>query len=767
MMDIPLAKLAANAFPLVPIRACQFIPPDSMRFCDSVIAKKGPISASQAWFAQTSAYYKVHQPGSLIDTIEIVGQIIVPPRYISFTSYGALSFTLRDTASNNSGAWMSIFVRPAAAADTTALIGSDLLTFSPGDIIRLRGYVDEFPTSNFASYTEFVPFASTFIADPNRSPMTKCVEYIGTKPIPQPDKVAAVQFMHGGYNGSGSNIQASTGEPWEDCYVYFTNLTVSSIINTTNGTFSMVDLDGNEIGMMDGSTWFTTRTSSASGSSVPYRDPASTYTLPTVGQNIDMIRGYIATNSGSDSPRGYRIYPVFPGDIVFGKIKPAINTHRRNPVALTSTDTATIMVKAYKQSGGAKLQSVTMKYRINNSVWVSVAMTGPNPADSTWKGVIPPQPSGTTVNYFFAASDSAGLVATYASAARGSAAIDTLQGFFLYTVKNTSLTIYDIQYTPFSNGMSGLIGDTAIVNGVVTADSSTLNAANTSGTTPWYIQNGSTPWNGLWVTGSDSTLYKLKAGDSVQVKGVVSENLDGLTGQTATVTRLNNATAVRFASGKTLPHAIVLQSGDVGSAGNGSVKAEPYEGMVVRFNNVTVTDTLPTFSDATEFAVNDGSGPVIVRGSDGKAKYSNNRGDIATKKILQIGDKFSYVQGIFYSSFNAYKIVIRDNNDYGNYTSVGVKEIQGVVPVKFALEQNYPNPFNPSTAIEYSIPVSGMTTLKIYNLLGQEVISLINGYQSSGKHVVQFNAERLSSGVYFYRLQSNANSVIKKMMLLK
>jgi hypothetical protein len=89
------------------------------------------------------------------------------------------------------------------------------------------------------------------------------------------------------------------------------------------------------------------------------------------------------------------------------------------------------------------------------------------------------------------------------------------------------------------------------------------------------------------------------------------------------------------------------------------------------------------------------------------------------------------------------------------------------VPAVYALSQNYPNPFNPSTLIQFALPVSGLTTLKVYNLLGQEVATLVNDVRAAGTHTVKFDAGHLSSGVYFFRVQSGSFAAVKRMMLLK
>ncbi|MBI2420429.1 MAG: T9SS type A sorting domain-containing protein, partial [Ignavibacteriales bacterium] len=89
------------------------------------------------------------------------------------------------------------------------------------------------------------------------------------------------------------------------------------------------------------------------------------------------------------------------------------------------------------------------------------------------------------------------------------------------------------------------------------------------------------------------------------------------------------------------------------------------------------------------------------------------------------------------------------------------------VPVVFALQQNYPNPFNPETKIVYSIPRTGKVVLDVYDILGSRITTLVNTVQDAGAHSVQFNAAMLPSGMYFYRLQAEGNTAIRKMMLIK
>lgn len=106
-----------------------------------------------------------------------------------------------------------------------------------------------------------------------------------------------------------------------------------------------------------------------------------------------------------------------------------------------------------------------------------------------------------------------------------------------------------------------------------------------------------------------------------------------------------------------------------------------------------------------------------------------------------------------------------DLNWFGMATTV--RDNGGVTPTEFSLAQNYPNPFNPSTTIKFKLSAKAMTTLKVYNVIGQEVASLINGEIAAGNHEVDFDASHLSSGVYFYTLHAGNFVETKKMMLMK
>lgn len=112
---------------------------------------------------------------------------------------------------------------------------------------------------------------------------------------------------------------------------------------------------------------------------------------------------------------------------------------------------------------------------------------------------------------------------------------------------------------------------------------------------------------------------------------------------------------------------------------------------------------------------------------------------------------------------------------YWTYTWLGgyptsVRKDDGVVAKSYMLSQNYPNPFNPSTEIRYAIAQPGIVHLKVYDIIGREVATLVNEYQNAGTYVARLDAstgKRLASGVYFYTIEAGSFHNVKKMMLLK
>ena len=123
-------------------------------------------------------------------------------------------------------------------------------------------------------------------------------------------------------------------------------------------------------------------------------------------------------------------------------------------------------------------------------------------------------------------------------------------------------------------------------------------------------------------------------------------------------------------------------------------------------------------------------------------------------------------EAISYGSY-AYRLKQIDNDGTFEYSDI-IEVNAGIIPAGFALEQNYPNPFNPATIIKFAVDADIPTSLKVYDILGNEIAQLFNETTEPGKvYEIEFDASKLSSGVYYYRLSTPQKSLVRKMLLLR
>jgi hypothetical protein len=149
-----------------------------------------------------------------------------------------------------------------------------------------------------------------------------------------------------------------------------------------------------------------------------------------------------------------------------------------------------------------------------------------------------------------------------------------------------------------------------------------------------------------------------------------------------------------------------------------------------------------------------------IGGGDNEGGYGNNHieniSDAAT--TFTLATQWGSIDPLFYDTWDY---------ELKKPKPTGVEVARSGIPVEFTLDQNFPNPFNPATVIQYSIPKESQVTLKIYNMLGQEVMTLVNEQQKAGYYKFTLNASKLASGVYFYQVVADKYVATKKMLLLK
>lgn len=203
--------------------------------------------------------------------------------------------------------------------------------------------------------------------------------------------------------------------------------------------------------------------------------------------------------------------------------------------------------------------------------------------------------------------------------------------------------------------------------------------------------------------------------------------------------------------------------------------------------------TMPEAKDFNVWLLNDNKSFVHTVDSAnniGNPSYSyidnpltNNNPDanILVTAILKSSPYHSHVQGVWYSSAAAKWVLYNEDisaqtigakyivyvaNSSGLPTSVD-DENNSVAVNNFELQQNFPNPFNPTTQIRFSLAEQSQVTLKVYNILGKEIATLVNDVKGAGVHEVSFNGTGLASGVYFYTLQTGKFTQTNKMILVK
>ncbi len=200
------------------------------------------------------------------------------------------------------------------------------------------------------------------------------------------------------------------------------------------------------------------------------------------------------------------------------------------------------------------------------------------------------------------------------------------------------------------------------------------------------------------------------------------------------------------------------------------------DGRVIAFSG-GVHGTVPV--EMTSFVASVNGKDVLLNW--GTATELNNKGFRIERRTAENNfNLVSFIQGKGTTTQpNQYSFVDK-NVEYGTYyyrlaqidfggrvTYSREVEVNVELPIKFSLEQNYPNPFNPSTKISWQSPINGLQTLKVYDVLGKEVATLVNEYRQAGSYEVEYDASKLSTGVYFYQLKSGNYVATKKMILLR
>ncbi len=279
----------------------------------------------------------------------------------------------------------------------------------------------------------------------------------------------------------------------------------------------------------------------------------------------------------------------------------------------------------------------------------------------------------------------------------------------------------------------------------------------------WYINGSTTGISGYEITYSTSDVFAT----SVTTTTTSTTNTLSLTGLTAGATyywKVRSHYSGSTYSGFSSTYHFTVDPG--------ASSVVPIPGSPT--NQVTINTVAPVLSWALPVQSESELTYTI--------EYSTSADFSDVQTIDNVSTPFKQVSGLQANTNYYWRVKsTASNGDVSGYSPVGIFNTNGVTgvndevdqtPTEFAVKQNYPNPFNPTTTIKYQLPKASYVSIKVYDILGSEVATLVNGNVSAGYHSVIWNATdnsgaKVNSGVYFYRVSTNSNVVVKKMLLLK
>jgi len=288
------------------------------------------------------------------------------------------------------------------------------------------------------------------------------------------------------------------------------------------------------------------------------------------------------------------------------------------------------------------------------------------------------------------------------------------QNTIVNCINNTLFNFGKVKTGFYTNNLvvnSACIGDTSTPGGMLMADPRTDTPQSlTISNNNWYIDTAIT------------NMYKTIKPPFALFTPRRRNLMDSTVTRISAATRSKNDTiAVAFVTGLTVPTATVLSMHDTSKTQTNNQKTN-----------------LPAAPGSIEF---------------NQTHYALNLTYPTTSPLYTAGTKGQRI-----GSWLDWKAVVNGIGDDGQ---------AGGIPSRYSLNQNYPNPFNPSTAISYQLSANSRVSLKVFDLLGREIATLVNGTFSAGSHTVQWDASSQPSGVYMYRLEVNGVSMTKKMVLTK
>lgn len=393
--------------------------------------------------------------------------------------------------------------------------------------------------------------------------------------------------------------------------------------------------------------------------------------------------------------------------------------------------------------GDASISKATLHYQVDDGQWASTSMM--QTGDTGYEASIPGQSVGSQVRYYVSAETNTGLTAMNPA----NAVQDTT--FYNFAVWKDSTEVLSLD---FEGSQGALPTDHSIYNNTVEVFGNAKYSSGFNGNGSAFEFDGDSTYiesNSPYLTSSSFTVdMKFMAQDSLPTNGQRLIAKEG-----------NPWYQVNYqlwfqGGGTVVPASFVPGQGFIGGP--------------LTFQDTTI---VPDKWYRVVYSLDQDSAFAHLYSSDGtiiSSKGTVITGDAGaniTNGPLHIGSADVPNSGLYFRG------KVDDIHIY-NYVPDSLRVPTAIqpdnpnqLPAKLTLKQNYPNPFNPTTNIKYGLSRAEKVTLKVYDVLGREVATLVNGRQQVGMHTVNFDASNLSSGMYIYRLSSGKTTRVRKMLLIK
>jgi Secretion system C-terminal sorting domain len=664
-------------------------------------------------------------PLYLNDTVRVRG-VVITNGGLNLTTGQTRWIWIRDVTASPSTPFGNMTVR---ATGPTAPV--DINTLVSGDTIEVTGIVQEFNGSNAGN------------GETQLNPIPGGVVSISEDPGPAPQAfIVGVGQLNGALNTNGNPTNNITsGEKLEGNFVEIHDVQVVSVdLSVADRCRILVkDAAGNHIWIYD-----RFKTQRISEGFVP----------PNVGDSYTSVKGVIegwknGCPGNANGNRGYNLNPFSLEHYVKGASSPAIGNVRKSKACPSSTDAVTVSADV---TDDGSVSSVEVLYSTNGNTYTPLTATA---LGTRYSATIPAQSNGTMVRYYFRAKDNLNNTTVQPNVPANTPSL-------FYAVNGVGCTIKDIQFTPFSNGRSGYVGDTVTLRGIITASAEATNLGYV-----YMQQRGINAWGGIWVTGG-TLITSLAVGDSVELRGNVEEYF-GLT----RIANISSASVIVPAASTTPITPFAVNPAEFSTYD--FTKCEKYESMLIKLENPVAGQNLFVVDSNADAAngqnngeyrvgadINDpNAGCRVLAGRQNSSSFSSlNVSYVNSPKWLTQDGTMNVplalvipeapvllMQGVLTFSFSNMKLLPRNNSDVT--ITVGTKEI--LTGKQFGM---YPNPAKDKLTLRFSdSQIAGYVS--VFNNKGQLMLS-----QKVSGEEAEVQIANLVSGLYRLQILTSKGEIL-------